>query len=122
MTIKSKILLPFLILISTFLLTIPQFGLYATYYLNYLQNLFLIKNRLTDLKSIFPISLLTKLKLNDRLKIRDKRYIINSFKTNLTSGEVDLLIATEAAEAARAVGNGFITPDRTHLIASTARA
>ncbi|MDC0196504.1 2-oxoacid:acceptor oxidoreductase family protein [Gammaproteobacteria bacterium] len=39
-----------------------------------------------------------------------------------TSGEVDLLIATEAAEAARAVGNGFITPDRTHLIASTARA
>ena len=39
-----------------------------------------------------------------------------------TSGEVDLLIATEAAEAARAAGNGFITPDRTHLIASTSRA
>jgi len=39
-----------------------------------------------------------------------------------TAGEVDLLIATEAAEAARAVGNGFITPDRTHLISSTARA
>ena len=76
--------------ISTFLLTTPQFGLYATYYLNYIQNLFLIQNRLTDLKSIFPISLLTKLKLNDRLKIRDKRYIINSYKTNLTSGEVDL--------------------------------
>jgi len=39
-----------------------------------------------------------------------------------TAGEVDLLIATETAEAARAASNGFITPDRTHLIASTARA
>ena len=39
-----------------------------------------------------------------------------------TAGEVDLLIATEASEAARAVGNGFITPDKTHLISSTARA
>ena len=38
-----------------------------------------------------------------------------------TSGEVDLLIATEAAEAVRAAGNGFISPDRTHLIASTSR-
>jgi indolepyruvate ferredoxin oxidoreductase beta subunit len=38
-----------------------------------------------------------------------------------TAGEVDLLIATEAAEATRAAGNGMITPDRTHLIASTSR-
>jgi indolepyruvate ferredoxin oxidoreductase, beta subunit len=38
-----------------------------------------------------------------------------------TAGEVDVLIATELAEAARAAGNGLITPDRTHLIASTSR-
>ncbi|MBT3988995.1 MAG: indolepyruvate oxidoreductase subunit beta family protein [Rhodospirillaceae bacterium] len=38
-----------------------------------------------------------------------------------TAGEVDVLVATEAAEAARAAGNGLITPDRTHLIASTSR-
>ncbi len=44
------------------------------------------------------------------------------FALNPTAGEVDLLIATEAAEAARAVSNGFITPDRTHLVASTSRA
>tara|TARA_R100001443_G_scaffold116482_3_gene137011 strand:- start:41 stop:2512 length:2472 start_codon:yes stop_codon:yes gene_type:complete len=76
--------------ISTFLLTTVPFGLYAAYYLNYLMNLYMIQNRITDLKSLFPISLLTKLKLNDRLVIRDKRYIINSYKTNLTSGEVNL--------------------------------
>tara|TARA_B100000315_G_scaffold230471_1_gene240918 strand:- start:1967 stop:3454 length:1488 start_codon:yes stop_codon:yes gene_type:complete len=38
-----------------------------------------------------------------------------------TAGEVDVLVATEAAEAARAAGNGFISPARTHLIASTSR-
>jgi hypothetical protein len=31
---------------------------------------------------------LTNLKLNDRLIIRDKRYIINDMNTNLTTGEV----------------------------------
>jgi len=76
--------------ISTFLWYAIPNGLYATYYFNYLQNLYRLENRITDLKSVFPISLLTKLQLNDRLLIRDKRYIINSMKSNLTSGEVNL--------------------------------
>jgi hypothetical protein len=46
------------------------------------------KNRLTTVKCILPISVLTQLKLNDKLIIRDKRYIINEMKTELTSGEV----------------------------------
>jgi hypothetical protein len=46
--------------------------------------------RLTSLKAIFPTSLITSLELNDRLIIRDKRYIINNIKTDLTTGEVDL--------------------------------
>ena len=44
------------------------------------------------------------------------------FALTPTPGEIDLLNATEAAEAARAVSNGYITPDRTNLIASTSRA
>ena len=68
--------------------TIQQ-GLYATYYFPYLSNLFNLKNRLVSVKTILPISLLTNLRLNDRLIIRDKRYIINEMKSNLTSGEVD---------------------------------
>lgn len=76
--------------ISTFLLYPVQNGLYATYYFNYIANLFRIENRLTDLKCVFPISLLTKLQLNDRIIIRDKRYIINTMKNNLTSGEANL--------------------------------
>ena len=62
-------------------------SLFATYYFDYLANLFDPKNRLTNVKVVLPISILTSLQLNDRLIIRDKRYIINDFKTNLTTGE-----------------------------------
>jgi hypothetical protein len=68
--------------------TIQQ-GLYAEYYFPYLINLFNLKNRLVHVKTNLPISLLTNLKLNDRLIIRDKRYIINEMKSNLTTGQVD---------------------------------
>jgi hypothetical protein len=68
--------------------TIQQ-GLYQTYYAPYLNNLFDLKQRLINVKTILPISLLTSLRLNDRLIIRDKRYIINEMKSNLTNGEVN---------------------------------
>lgn len=40
---------------------------------------------------------------------------------NAAPGEVDLLVASELLEAVRAVSAGFVTPDRTTLVASTAR-
>jgi len=70
-------------------------SLYSQYYAGYLQNLFNPKNRLTNVKALFPISLLTSLKLNDRLIIRDKRYIINEMKVNLTTGDVDLSLIND---------------------------
>lgn len=75
--------------------------LYSQYYDSYLKNLYNQKNRLTNVKALFPISLLTSLKLNDRLIIRDKRYVINEMKVNLTSGEVDLSLINDF----RAVAN-----------------
>jgi hypothetical protein len=64
---------------STYLGIPIQQSLFATYYFDYLANLFDPKNRLTNVKAVLPISILTSLKLNDRLIIRDKRYIINDF-------------------------------------------
>ena len=40
---------------------------------------------------------------------------------NAAPGEVDLVVASELLEATRAIGAGFVTPDRTVLIASSAR-
>jgi hypothetical protein len=62
--------------------------LFAQYYFSYLYNLYNLKQRLINVKTILPVGILTNLKLNDRLIIRDKRYIINDMNTNLTTGEV----------------------------------
>jgi len=37
-------------------------------------------------------------------------------------GDVDIVVASELMEAGRAIGAGFVTPDRTLMIASTARS
>ena len=75
--------------ISTMLNVPVQQTLFGTYYFSYLYNLYNLKQRLISVKTILPIALLTGLKLNDRLVIRDKRYIINSMQSNLTTGEVN---------------------------------
>jgi hypothetical protein len=67
-----------------------QNTLFANYYFSYLYNLYNLKQRLVSVKAKLPVSLLTGLQLNDRLVIRDRRYIINEIKTNLTTGDADL--------------------------------
>ena len=70
-------------------------SLYNVYYDSYMKNLFNPKNRLTNVKTHLPISLLTQIKLNDRLIIRDKRYIINDMKSDITTGDVDLSLIND---------------------------
>jgi hypothetical protein len=70
-------------------------NLYLMYYNSYLQNLFDAKARLIRVQAHFPLSLITKLRLNDRLIIRDKRYIINELKSDITSGEVNLVLLND---------------------------
>ena len=90
---------------SALLETSIPYSVYSVYYQNYIGQLFSYKNRLTSIKANFPVSLITNLKLNDRLIIRDKRYIINNIKTNLTSGEVDLELLNDF----NAVSNANVT-------------
>ena len=81
-------------------------NLYSMYYSSYLENLFNPKCRLIRIKAHFPLSLITKLRLNDRLIVRDKRYIINELKSDITSGEVNLTLINDF----RAMINDAITP------------
>jgi len=74
---------------STLLLEPVANSLFGEYYFGYLTNLYNLKNRLINVKTNLPISLLTSLNLNDRIIIRDKRYIINTMKSNLLTGDVD---------------------------------
>lgn len=70
-------------------------SLYNQYYSNYIGNIFNPKARLIKVSGILPTSLLTSLKLNDKILIRDKKYIINTMTTDLTTGEVQFELLTD---------------------------
>ena len=70
-------------------------SLYNQYYSNYIGNVFNPKARLIKVSGILPTSLLTSLKLNDKIVIRDKKYIINTMTTDLTTGEVQFELLTD---------------------------
>jgi len=97
----------------------PQ-GLYFRNYRNYVNNLYNIKTRILKVKALLPPSLLGStvtngngiangIALNDRLVIRNKRYIINSFTTDLTTGEANFELITDyrGIDAASSVGYRF---------------
>jgi hypothetical protein len=69
--------------------------LYSEYYSDYLNNIFNVKARIFKINAVFPVSILTSLKLNDRIVIRDKRYTINTLNTDLTTMEVALELITD---------------------------
>ena len=75
--------------ISSYLLQIVNNSLFNNYYLNYLTNLYSLKSRMLKLKMRLPYLELLNLRLNDRIVIRDKRYVINQYTTDLTTFEID---------------------------------
>ena len=94
--------------ISTFLLEPVANTLFAVYYAPYLLNLYNLKNRRPNVKTNLPISLLTGLQLNDRVIIRDKRYICESMKSNLNTGDVDLVLINDFREL---IADGGVIPE-----------
>jgi hypothetical protein len=80
---------------STYTGNVENQSLFNNYYSNYLNNIFGVKSRIFKLKAVLPISLLTNLKVNDRVIIRDKRYTINTFTTDLITGEVQFELLTD---------------------------
>jgi hypothetical protein len=69
--------------------------LFDLYYKDYIMQVFNPKNRLTTLKAYLPLSVLLNFKLNDRMKIVDRLFIINKITTNLTTGESTLELLNE---------------------------
>ena len=75
--------------ISSWYLTDATKGLYKRHYEQYIANLYNQKTRVLKVKAKLEPLNLTSLKLNNRIIIRDNRYIINSFTTDLTNGEAN---------------------------------
>lgn len=76
--------------ISSYYLNTITNTLFQNYYFNYLSNLYSLKSRMVKVSMRLPYSELLNLRLNDRIVIRDKRYIINQFTTNLKTFEVQM--------------------------------
>jgi hypothetical protein len=62
-----------------------QNTLFGNYWDNYISSIFNIKRRNFKFKAVLPVSLLTKLSLNDVLFIKDRYYRINDFTVDLTT-------------------------------------
>jgi hypothetical protein len=75
--------------ISSYFLQPINNSLFNNYYLAYLNNLYTLKSRMIKVKMRLPYLELLNLRLNDRIVIRDKRYIINQYTTDLTTFESD---------------------------------
>ena len=95
-------------------------GLYSEYYSNYLSNIFRDKARLVKVTTILPTSVLTTIKLNDRIVLKDKRYIINTMTTDLTSGETQFELLTDSRVAP--IGPVLPTTTTTTTVAPTTTA
>jgi hypothetical protein len=75
--------------ISSYFLQPIDNSLFNNYYLAYLNNLYTLKSRMVKVKMRLPYLELLNLRLNDRIIIRDKRYVINQYTTDLTTFESD---------------------------------
>ena len=74
-------------------------NIYSTYYSDYIGDIFSVKRRNYKFEAILPLSILNGLKLNDRLTIRNTRYIINKITSNLTQRKDELELINDIYDA-----------------------
>jgi hypothetical protein len=65
-------------------------SLYNLYYDDYINAIFNIKRRSFSFTAFLPVDIMTKLKLNDVLKIKEDYYRIDNYNLNLLTGETRL--------------------------------
>jgi hypothetical protein len=65
-------------------------GLYQQFYSQYINNLYNQRTRVLKVKAHLNTFLQTSIKLNDRIILSNKRYLINTMTTDLTTGDVNL--------------------------------
>ena len=65
-------------------------GLYNTYWKDYITDLYDTSRRVFSYKAQLPLGIMLALKVNDKLTIDERNYIINQLKLNLTTGEAEM--------------------------------
>ena len=65
-------------------------GLYTTYWKDYITDLYDTSRRTFQYSGQLPLGLMLALKINDKLTIGERNYIINQMKLNLSTGETQM--------------------------------
>lgn len=91
---------------SWYLNSLASDSLFNLWYQNYISGLYNIRCRIVKLKAIIPITMLSGIKLNDKIVYKDKKYIINQFTADLTTGEVDFELISDFREVTTATNFG----------------
>ncbi|CAB4147244.1 Bacteroidetes-Associated Carbohydrate-binding Often N-terminal [uncultured Caudovirales phage] len=106
--------------ISTYFLTIVNKSLYSNFWQTYVTDLYNQKTRVLNLKCKLPISILSRLSLNDKLIINNNKYKISNLKVNLINSDADLEIFTDYSMPADTISNEIpLTVDRTDITVDT---
>ena len=91
---------------SWYLNSLASDSLFNLWYQNYISGLYNIRCRIVKLKAIIPITMLSEIKLNDKIVYKDKKYIINQFTADLTTGEVDFELISDFREVTGSSNTG----------------
>jgi len=106
--------------ISTYFSTIVENSLYKNFWQTYVTDLYNPKTRVLNLKCKLPISILSRLSLNDKLIINKNKYKISNVKVNLINSQADLEIFTDYSLPADTIANEIpLTVDRTDITVDT---
>jgi hypothetical protein len=93
--------------ISTWFLGSAPSGLFQEYYADSIYNIYNQRTRVIKAKANLNTYWLTSLKLNDRVIVSNKRYLINTMTTDLTTGEVDFELINDFRDLNGAVARQF---------------
>ena len=82
-------------------------SLYNSFYSDYVNDIFSPQRRVYNFDAVIPNFVLAQINLNDRLIIGNRRYIINSINSNLTTQKTKLELINDIYEAGDLLGTQF---------------
>jgi len=87
---------------------VQQKSLFNNCHVSYMTSVFNPSNRITKLTAYLPLGVLLNYKLNDKFLISEKKYKINSIKTNLQNGKSELELLNDYTQLLTLQENLFV--------------
>lgn len=97
--------------ISTWTFTAQTESLFSNFWTDFVSDLYDTKRRVFHFKAKFPLSIITRIELNDILIIKERAYQINNMNIDFTTGETKLELLNFIGELTGTEVNKFLELD-----------